>query len=461
MSGTPVDSCGTGAVLSTPLGSNWIPPTGAASTTVADVIVALSGAIDQTLLAQALKAEIALIPVLRTDLLTETASRLNDNGALSLLLSEVQDGVAEAQTLVYAETQQRITADSAAIASFNVMAAALGGAIATHTTALDLLVTADTAAALITTQLAASLVTDLGLIRSSITSVETASVTRDSANTALTNQVASSFATRAGAIEASVTTERNARTTADFSLATSIQTTQSNLGNQIASVQETSTTNINAVTGVVNALYTAKVDVNGLVGGFGLTNNGAFVDAGFNVDRFWVGRTNANKVKPFVIRNGVTEIDSAVIGTASITNAKIADAAITTAKIGDLAVDTIKIAGNAVTIPVGNFTEGAAYVNPGVWTTMQLSALNSSGSPIIIIATAFPISVYGEVGGSQTVTSPELRISCNDVEIYRLSGSVSFVHQPGAGFKSYKIEARGASGTGASHRSLVLLEAKK
>jgi hypothetical protein len=154
-------------------------------------------------------------------------------------------------------------------------------------------------------------------------------------------------------------------------------------------------------------------------------------------------------------------IGSAQIANASIGNAQIANAAITTAKIGDLAVNTLQIAGNAVTIPVGNFTEGAAYVNPGVWTTMQLSALNSSGSPIIIIATAFAIPVFGQVGGAQTISYPEIRVSCNDVEIFKINGTISFVHQPGAGFKSYKIEARGASGTGASHRSLVLLEAKK
>jgi len=53
--------------------------------------------------------------------------------------------------------------------------------------------------------------------------------------------------------------------------------------------------------------------VNGLIGGFGVYNDGSEVLAGFDVDTFFVGRTQANKVKPFVIKDGETFIDEAVI----------------------------------------------------------------------------------------------------------------------------------------------------
>lgn len=71
------------------------------------------------------------------------------------------------------------------------------------------------------------------------------------------------------------------------------------------------------------AVYTAQVQANGLVGGFGLYNDGTTVDAGFDVDRFWVGRTQANKRKPFIIDedddgNQVTYIDTAMIREATI-----------------------------------------------------------------------------------------------------------------------------------------------
>jgi hypothetical protein len=113
-----------------------------------------------------------------------------------------------------------------------------------------------------------------------------------------------------------VLTETHLRSTADSSLAQQITTVQSQLGNNLASVQTLLQTNITTTNGRVTsigALWTAKVSVNGLIGGFGVYNDGQEVQAGFDVDLFWVGRTNANKVKPFIISEGVTYIDNAMI----------------------------------------------------------------------------------------------------------------------------------------------------
>jgi hypothetical protein len=68
----------------------------------------------------------------------------------------------------------------------------------------------------------------------------------------------------------------------------------------------------------IGALYTVKVntvtsDGVALVGGFGIYNDGSTVQAGFDVDEFWVGNTQANKRKPFIISGGVTYIDEAAI----------------------------------------------------------------------------------------------------------------------------------------------------
>lgn len=65
-------------------------------------------------------------------------------------------------------------------------------------------------------------------------------------------------------------------------------------------------------------LYTVNVNEDGLVGGFGIFNDGTTVEAGFLVDSFWIGRTNSDKRKPFIIDNGVTYIDEAMIRDASI-----------------------------------------------------------------------------------------------------------------------------------------------
>lgn len=125
--------------------------------------------------------------------------------------------------------------------------------------------------------------------------------------------------------------EISSRVTADSAQAENLNLVAATLGDEMAAVTTSMTTDINAVKGTVNAMYTAKVNVNGLIGGFGLANNGAEVEAGFDVDLFWVGRTNANKVKPFIIANDVVYINKA--------------------RIRDADIDTLKIAGNAVTLP--------------------------------------------------------------------------------------------------------------
>ncbi|MGO3277809.1 phage tail tip fiber protein, partial [Halomonas sp.] len=69
---------------------------------------------------------------------------------------------------------------------------------------------------------------------------------------------------------------------------------------------------------VAGALYTAKVQSGGLIGGFGIYNDGTEVDAGFDVDRFWLGRTNSNKRKPFIMDGDVVYINNAMIRNGSI-----------------------------------------------------------------------------------------------------------------------------------------------
>lgn len=190
---------------------------------------------------------------------------------------------------------------------------------------------------------------------------------------------------------------------------------QTRVGEDVAAVQQTISTQVARIDGQLVALgagYTAQVQANGLIGGFGIYNDGTRVDAAFDVDRFWIGRANAQNRRPFVVQNGAVYIDTALIRDASIqegkigpisfgkirladgtpvttaagllradaidvnnlvvseaatvrdaaiTTAKIANAAVTAAKIGnaqittakiqDAAVDTLQIRGQAVTFP--------------------------------------------------------------------------------------------------------------
>lgn len=110
------------------------------------------------------------------------------------------------------------------------------------------------------------------------------------------------------------------------SLAEQINQAEVNFGTQIAQVQTTMEASFELVNGeitAIGALWTAQVNVNGLIGGFGIYNDGTTVEAGFDVDRFWIGRTGANKRKPFIIEGGVVYIDEAAIN--KLTFSKLRD----------------------------------------------------------------------------------------------------------------------------------------
>lgn len=111
-------------------------------------------------------------------------------------------------------------------------------------------------------------------------------------------------------------------------LAQQITTLETQFGDDLAQVSQTMQTQIDVVDGKVvsiGALWTAQVNVNGLIGGFGVYNDGSTVEAGFDVDQFWIGRTGANKRKPFIIDGGVVYIDEAAIN--KLTFSKLRDEA--------------------------------------------------------------------------------------------------------------------------------------
>lgn len=139
--------------------------------------------------------------------------------------------------------------------------------------------------------------------------------------------------------------ELTSRQDGDSALARALSTAQTVLGNNIATAQTNLQTNINTVNGKVTqigALYTAKVNVNGLIGGFGIYNDGSTVEAGFDVSTFWIGSTNANKRKPFMVSNGVVYIDDAAIN--SLTFTKLRD------ESGSVMVEGGKLKADYVTV---------------------------------------------------------------------------------------------------------------
>ena len=150
---------------------------------------------------------------------------------------------------------------------------------------------------------------------------------RTSANEAFVSTVNTLYATVNGNI-AAVQQQVTAQATDLAALASKIDSLEVEVGENIASAMQQIQVNIDTLDGklvAIGARWTAQVNVNGLIGGFGVYNDGQTVEAGFDVDRFWIGRTNENKRKPFIVENDVVYIDEAAIQ--SLTFSKLRDEA--------------------------------------------------------------------------------------------------------------------------------------
>jgi hypothetical protein len=135
----------------------------------------------------------------------------------------------------------------------------------------------------------------------------------------------------------------------------------------------------------IGALYTAKVDVNGLIGGFGVYNDGTSVQAGFDADLFWVGKGN-KKRKPFIIDTGTGEtyIDDAVINKITFNKLRSADGNLivdsTTGKMKAQYLDAENLTvRNAQSI---NYSAGVAGWKLSSNGTFQMVGNSSSGKTI-------------------------------------------------------------------------------
>ncbi|WAW11593.1 tail fiber [Acinetobacter phage nACB1] len=147
------------------------------------------------------------------------------------------------------------------------------------------------------------------------------------------------------------------------SQATSITQLQSSVGDNTSKLQVQG-----EVIDGLKASYFVKTDVNGLVAGFGLYNDGTSSAFGVNADYFYIGKASGGK-KPFIVTTSPQTIDgvtypvgtwihTALIANATIGTAHIADASITNAKINSL--DAAKITTgtlDAARIKVGAATQ--------------------------------------------------------------------------------------------------------
>ncbi|MBT2772916.1 hypothetical protein J7J47_11850 [Halomonas sp. ISL-60] len=195
------------------------------------------------------------------------------------------------------------------------------------------------------------------------------------------------------------------------SQASQINTVQSSLEEDVASVQTTMNTQIERVDGelvAIGARYTAQVQVNGLVGGFGVYNDGTQVDAGFDVDRFWIGRTNSDKRKPFIVQGGTVYIDTAFVRNGSIQEGQL-----------------------------GPITIGKLFLNDGTPVTTVGGLIRADAIDVDNLSVAEAARFYGNVQSGNFVTgSSGWRILQNgNVEFNQgqFNGTVNIGNVSGAG----------------------------
>lgn len=201
--------------------------------------------------------------------------------------------------------------------------------------------------------------------------------------------------------------EINTRTTQNSAMAERIDGVVAAVGGSIAAVITSMFVSVDATTGQSTAMHMTKVTVNGLVGGFGLINNGATVEAGFDVDRFWVGRTSADKRKPFIIDGGVVYIDEGAIN--KLTFSKLRD------ESGSFIVQDGKVKAEYLHIGTnlsgGSFTE---YAWPGAGTGFYLGPEGfrmgnlNSGAYFGVTATGDVYAPHFSIINGNTVYSGDL-----------------------------------------------------
>lgn len=144
-------------------------------------------------------------------------------------------------------------------------------------------------------------------------------------------------------------------------------------------------TGLQTKVGQMGTLYTVKTNVNGLIGGFGTYNDGNTVQMGFDVDSFWVGRTSAAMVKPFIISGGTTYINDAVIASLTFSKLRADDGSVIVAngKLKANYIDADSITAKSVDISTGgagapttrltnglfqvNYASGGVCCRMGIW----------------------------------------------------------------------------------------------
>lgn len=330
--------------------------------------------------------------------------------AREILGATLNDAIIDVDALIVEERNARVTALLAEASARQQLQADLSSeledVIATIGEESTVRATADTALAQRLTTLEAE--TD-GIdheARASIEEERLARIAGDEAEALARQTLESELETNISGVrtdvEALVVNESIARSTADQSLAQTLSTVQSTWGSNLATAQATLQTKIDTVDGkvtAINARYQVYLTAGNLIGGFQVVNTGATVGAWFDVDRFYIGRTTADGIYPFVVENGVVNIAVAAIGTARI--------------------NYLQLAGGAVSVSnSANFSRA----DIGFWTTLAVINLSIPASGYVSFTGSISSSKRSDLNSASVkwhqFANVNVRIKKNGVEIY-------------------------------------------
>lgn len=370
------------------------PASATANPTIEQVMRDLTGKIDSGVLAQSLKTEIDKITLNYKELTNEIAARIASNNALSAALASVQDGVDQSLAFVNKEIIERMKGQDALASQITTVAAVNktnAAAITAETTAR---VSADTALSVridkvqVASDTASAAVKDITSSKIGYSADSQTNAPYDGDGVTIvypsniypislypeyavdrTRIIDSLGVVQWNAIKGSTKPLIWVKGMPVASTIKRVAVEDAN-GNQ-ASLEQAFFAQKD-VNDNLKAQYTAKVQITSdgvpIIGGFGIYGDQSGIEAGFDVDRFWIGRTDLkSKIKPFIVDQNTVYINDAAINKITFNKLRADDGSLIFEK-GKLKANYIqvdKITNGAFTDYVWPAYGNGFYLGPG------------------------------------------------------------------------------------------------
>lgn len=348
---------------------------------VKELLIRLSGQIDESILAAALAERIDLIDApaalegsVAARIKIESDARAERDEAFAYQVVELSAQISSARATILKETETRVTADLATARDMQLLYTSVGQNTAAIKTEQETRAASDSATARTIQTVQTTLNGNVASVQAQAQSINGLSaqytITTD------VNGYVSGFGTY------------NNGKTSDFAV----------VADRFWIAPPNSTGKIKPFIVVAGKVYmdTAVIrDASIQQGMIGPISFGKITDAAGNPVTNVGGKLKATSIETDQLWTAIANAQTAFIGTASI-----GSAAITSAKIGDLAVTTLKIADDAVTVPV--FTQASWALTSKSWVTAITVVVQTDQAGHLFASSSGYISYGGGWGDTQS-----------------------------------------------------------